>query len=71
MTRIEQNSESWEFGFQNGLDGARHRPSYTTDKLAYSSGYIEGKAVRMAFSQTDGERAVEDLETKLLEKADS
>ncbi len=48
--RIEQDQESWDAGYQDGLEGTRERSS-ALDQLAYSSGYIEGKAVRLEFKR--------------------
>ena len=68
---IRQDPESWEAGYQDGLDGIKSRPSSVPDRLAYSSGYIEGKAVRLSFPKTDAKQATSSIEKALKKRQES
>lgn len=71
---IRQDPKSWEVGYQDGLKGLigtqSHRSS-VPDKLAYSSGYIEGKAVRLSFPKTNAKESSERIEETLNKKRPS
>ena len=69
--QIRQEPESWEAGYRDGLNAATMRPSSSPDPLAYSSGYIEGKAVRLSFAEIDSEQAVARIEEFLKKRQDS
>ena len=71
MPEIRQDPESWEAGYQDGLDGIKSRPSKVPDRLAYSSGYIEGKAVRLSFAKTDAKQATANIEKMLQRRRDN
>lgn len=71
MTEIRQDPESWEAGYQDGLDGVKKRPDSVSDRLAYSSGYIEGKAVRLSFSKIDAKQATANIEKMLQRRRDN
>lgn len=71
---IRQDPKSWEVGYQDGLKGLigtqGHRSS-VPDKLAYSSGYIEGEAVRLSFAKTDAKQATSNIEKTLQRRRDT
>jgi len=68
--RIRQNPESWEIGYQDGLQGTKERKSTASDRLAYNSGFIEGRATRLSFAQTDAETATANVEAELRRRGD-
>jgi len=68
---IKQDPKSWQAGYQDGLDGIKSRPSSVPDRLAYSSGYIEGEAVRLSFPKTDAKQATASIEKTLKKHRES
>ena len=52
---MRQDARSWQEGYQAGLRGTEHRarryPAGTTESWSWSSGYIEGNAVRLKMRQ--------------------
>jgi hypothetical protein len=47
MTRVTQNADDWQAGYNAGMSGGSSMPPEVTDRLAYASGFIEGKAARI------------------------
>lgn len=43
---VRMDKESYELGYQDGADNTRANAQNVSDKLAYESGRIEGKAAR-------------------------
>lgn len=66
--RVELNSESWHLGYQDGLRGKKEHKPKASDRLAYNSGYIEGKATRLAFPGCTPEETVQRVEQALLRR---
>ena len=44
---IRQDQQSWQEGHAAGLSGARPKCLEGMDRLAYASGYVEGRTARM------------------------
>ena len=65
MATIRQDPESWQLGYQDGLEGTGKRRLLATDGLAYNSGVIEGRAIRLAFPKCAPEETVARVEQAL------
>jgi len=65
VARIRQDPESWQLGYQDGLQGTKERKPLASDQLAYNSGFIEGRATRLSFPECTPEDTVARIEQAL------
>lgn len=42
---VQHDPDSWQLGYQAGLDGLPNIPPPGVDRLAWHSGYVDGKGV--------------------------
>ena len=56
MIRIEIDRASFEKGKEDGREGRKHSAPPGVDSFSYSSGFVEGKAVRNVIREIERER---------------
>ena len=56
MIRIEIDRDSFEKGEEDGREGRKYSVPPGVDSFSYSSGFVEGKAVRSVIREIEKER---------------
>ena len=56
MIRIEIDRDPFEKGEEDGQEGWKYRVPPGVDSFSYSSGFVEGKAVRSVIREIEKER---------------
>jgi len=59
---ISMDHQAWQAGYAAGLEGRANISPPDLDGLAFSSGYIEGKAHRQGFDAAGREKMARQLE---------